>query len=407
MTLHRSIFATSHLLALAMLWLTSHSPLAAKEPAPVHPMVPMFHLWDYEKAAQRITKVAETGARRISFTILMLVELEPGFKVKHYGATWSRKKADGGIEYAFQPMTESIRKQIRLEFEKAFAQAVKHNLEINILPQIDATGEITEWRNFFDFDPTTKLGGYSYETAMLETVLEALEATVPSGHPVEMTLEGEMGCSLFTHPAAWHDMLKHIRSRQKLDKLRLGISANYEGVSGKVVPTAAQQKAMTQLIESSDFIGLSCYAKTAVPPTVNDFTACVNKFCEEFQTAGSPIPATKPLRFTELGHGGGGFDKDWKLIVPGPMLDRMGRASFFGTDKVEKNPWTTPERIAFRRDFYQAALQFLTTQPAKWRVEQAYLWSFGSWDVHGITNPVFADTEITADITKHNRALQN
>lgn len=103
-------------------------------------------------------------------------------------------------------------------------------------------------------------------------------------------------CTLCIHPAAWHDMLKRIRSRQKLDKLRLGISANYEGVSGKVTPTAPQQKAMPQLIESCDFIGLSC------------------------------------------------------------------RASFFGTDKVEKNPWTTPERIACRRDFYEAALQFLTTQ---------------------------------------------
>jgi hypothetical protein len=76
------------------------------------------------------------------------------------------------------------------------------------------------------------------------------------------------------------------------------------------------------------------------------------------------------------------------------------------TSDPQKNPWTTPERIAFRRDFYHAALQFLATQPAKWRVEQAYLWSFGSWDVHGITNPVFADTEITADIAKHNRDLK-
>jgi len=374
--------------------------------APVHPMVPMFHRWDYEKSVERIRRAAATGATRVSFTVLLLSELEPGFKVRHFGAVWPGPPANPGEPESpvFQPMTEAMRQEIRASLQTAFAEAVKLGLEINVLPQIDATGTLTGWRNFFDFDPVQKLGTFSYETAVLNTVVEALEASVPAGHPVEMSLEGEMGCTLFTHPDAWGSILARLRARGKLTRLRLGISANYEGVTGKVLPDAAAQEGMRRLISACDFIGLSCYAKTGVPPAAADFTACVDQFCREFAGAGCPIPWHKPLRFTELGHGGGGFDADWKLTVPGPDVARMGKAAFFGTDDLAKNPWTQPDRVAFRRGFYRAALEFLATQPAHWQVEQAYLWSFGSWDVQGITEPTFADPDITAAIRRHNTA---
>jgi hypothetical protein len=377
-------------------------------PAPVHPMVPLFHRWHCEKAVELVRLAAKTGAKRVSFTVLLLAELGPGFKIKHFGAVWPKAppKADGSVETIFQPMTPDMRQEIRSSLETAFREAVRCGLEINVLPQIDASGAIQEWRNFFDFDPTAKLGGFSYESAMLETVLEALEAAVPAGHRVEMTLEGEMGCTLFTHPDAWLAIMERLRDRKKLTNLRLGISANYEGVAGKVVPDAGQQAGMQRLIKASDFTGLSCYAKVSQPPVLADFTACVEQFCSEFAKAGCPIPQDKPLRFTELGHGGGGFDSDWKLTVPGPIVERMGKAAFFGTDVLEKNPWTTPERIAFRRAFYGAALEFLSTQPARWRVEQAYLWSYGSWDVHGLMEQTFADPEIAEAVRKHNLSIR-
>jgi hypothetical protein len=379
---------------------------AAGSVAAVHPMVPMFHRWDYEKSVERIARVAETEARRVSFTVLLLSELEPGFKVRNFGAVWPRRKEDGAVEYVFQPMTPAMRQEIGAALRTAFAEAVKRGLEINVLPQIDASGAITEWRNFFDFDPTVKCGEFSYESAMLETILESLEAVVPAGHPVEMTLEGEMGCSLFTHPDKWRAVLERQRTRGKLTKLRLGISANYEGVTGKVKPDAAQQEGMKRLIAASDFIGLSCYANVGVPPVPEDFRRCVEKFVQEFADAGCPIPPDKPLRWTELGHGGGGFDAEWKLKVPGPMVERLGNAAFFGTDKPEENPWNDEARVNFRRQFYRAALDSLTTLSAPWKVETAYLWSYGSWDVHGIHGTVFGDATIAGEIRKHNAAAE-
>lgn len=380
--------------------------LAGGLPAPVYPMVPMFHRWDYEKSAERIARAADSGARRVSFTVLLLSELEPGFRVRNFGAAVEVLKSDGAKEVVFRAMTAESRLEMLRALSTAFREAARRGLEINILPQIDASGAITEWRNFFDFDPTAKLGEFSYETAMLETVVEALEAAVPSDRPVEMTLEGEMGRSLFSYPGAWRGIMERLRARGKLNRFRIGISANYEGVTGQVVPDETQRAGMQQLIAASDFVGISCYAKTSIPPVVADFTACVDTFCAEFASAGCPIPTDKPLRFTELGHGGGGFDAEWKLTVPAPLFDRMGKAAFFGTDKADKNPWTTPERIAFRRGFYEAALKFLTTQPARWQVETAYLWSYGSWDIHGIHDPLFADPAIAAAIKAHNANLR-
>ena len=378
---------------------------AGGPPAPVYPMVPMFHRWDYEKSGERIARAADSGAKRISFTVLLLSELEPGFKVRNFGAAVEVAKPDGTKEVVFQAMTAESRQEMIGALRTAFADAARRGMEINVLPQIDSSGAIMEWRNFFDFDPTARLGGFSYEKAMLETVVEALEAALPPDRKAEMTLEGEMGRSLFTYPDAWRDVISRLKARGKLKQFRLGISANYEGVAGKVEPDAARQEGMRRLIAACDFIGISCYAKTGLPPVVADFTACVDTFCAEFAKAGCPIPEDKPLRFTELGHGGGGFDADWKLTVPAPLLDRMGKAAFFGTDKPDKNPWTTPERIAFRRGFYEASLKFLATQPARWNVETAYLWSYGSWDVHGIHEPLFADPLIADAIQAHNAGL--
>ncbi len=245
-----------------------------------------------------------------------------------------------------------------------------------------------------DFDPTAKLEGFSYEEMLTQTVLGALEDAVPAEWPVELALEGEMGKSLFTYPGAWLATLERTKARGKLKKLRVGISANYENARGQVKPDAPAQQAMNALIKAADFIGISCYAKVSTPPKGEDFTAAVHHFAAEFAEAGTPIPRDKPLRFTEVGVGGGGFDKDWRLTVPSPTVEGMAKAAFFGTDDVAKNPWTREDLRTFRRQWHAAAMDFLRTQPADWKVTSAWLWSFGSWDVHGLEKQEFRDDTI-------------
>jgi hypothetical protein len=60
---------------------------------------------------------------------------------------------------------------------------------------------------------------------------------------------------------------------------------------------------------------------------------------------------------------------------------------------------------SLRRQYHNALLQFLATQPAQWRVSGVFVWSMGSWDPVGLSQPEFADPEIIATIEKHNRAV--
>jgi hypothetical protein len=60
---------------------------------------------------------------------------------------------------------------------------------------------------------------------------------------------------------------------------------------------------------------------------------------------------------------------------------------------------------SLRREYHTALLDFLNEQPARWRVEAAFLWSMGSWDPIGLRDPEFADPEIAAAVERHNRRV--
>lgn len=375
---------------------------------PLSPMVPLYHHWDLTAAPKRVREAAkpENGARSVQFTLTLLADLDAKFKVLRWGDIWEKPGATPGAkkEHGFVPMNEAIRAQYLVWLTNAFATAVSEKLGIAVLCHANAGGTIQEWRNYYDFDPTEKLEGYSYEDAMTRLVLEALEASVPADWPVELTLEGEMGCTLFSHPDAWLQVLERAKSRGKLKNLRVGISANHDNVRAKYEPDPKQKSDMNALIRAADYVGISCYAKVSVPPTAADFTATLDRFAAEFVAVGCPIPDGKEIHFSELGLGGGGRrpEKNSQLTVPSPTVEGMATAAFFGTGEVAKNPWALETHRAFRRQWHRAALDFLATQPARWPVTSAYLWSQGSWDVHGFTQPVFRDEEIVKMIREHN-----
>ncbi len=378
---------------------------------PVEPMIPLFHQWHWKAAPETVKKVVAgaPGTKRVQFVVLMLGELDEAKKVRRWGTVWDPPaKAPSGGKPIFQALTPEMRSTITGWLTDAFRAATTAGLEISVLCQVDAadTGAVQEWRNHFDFDPAVTLDGGSYESAVLGPVVAALDAAVPKGAAVELAVEGEMGQTLFTHPTAWRQIVQRLKSAAGHTNWRVGLSANYENVAAGVKPDASSAADRQALMAAADFIGLSCYAKAGLPPTAADFTACVEAFAAEWAAAGCPIPPGKPLRFTELGLGGGGFDADWKLQVPAPILDRMGKAAFFGTDDPAKNPWTDEARRNYRRAWHRAALDFLSEKRTAWTISTAFLWSFASHDVHGFERPAFRDEAIVEDIRAHNAALR-
>ncbi len=377
---------------------------------PVEPMIPLFHQWHWKPAPETVRKVVAgaPGTRRVQFVVLMLGELDAAKRVTRWGTVWDAPDAarNPAAKPVFTPLTPGVRATIRDWLTAAFRAATDAGLEVSVLCQVDAsdTGAVQDWRNFFDFDPTDVLPGGSYESAVLGPVMEALDAAVPRGTRVELAVEGEMGRTLFTHPDKWRQIIARLKSEPGREAWRVGISANYENVAGETKPDASPASERQALVAAADFVGLSCYAKAGAVPTEQDFAGCVEKFAAEWAAAGCAIPPGKPLRFTELGLGGGGFDDEWQLRLPAPRLDRM--APFSGTDDVAKNPWQDAARRDYRRAWHRAALSYLRQPRTPWPVASAFLWSFASHDVHGFTQPAFRDDVIVRDIREHNESVR-
>ncbi|MBA3273670.1 MAG: hypothetical protein H0T11_07340 [Chthoniobacterales bacterium] len=146
------------------------------------------------------------------------------------------------------------------------------------------------------------------------------------------------------------------------------------------------------------------YQKLGVPPRAGDIAASVEQFVAEFSEMGCALPEGKPLHFVEFGIGGGGQRPDETFHAPAATVEAAARTPFVGTDKLEENPWRSVELVRLRRQTYGAFCDFLARPITDHPVHAAYSWSYGSWDVHGLVHPAFADEEIAHRIQKHNRA---
>jgi hypothetical protein len=283
-----------------------------------------------------------------------------------------------------------------------------HNMEVFILPHIDAGGKVHTWRNWVDFNPLDEYDGYTYETLMIDSIANALAETVDADTHVELALSGEMGTSLFRYPVAYREIVRRLRGRSDLKPLKIGISLNHGGISGQGNPTGIddielteeQRVQMQSLIDECDFIGMSFYRPVSESPTPADFVRGIEHFMGEFHEHGLRVPTSKPMHFSEVGIGGG-HDEDDAAANPAKAV----QTPWAGSGDPRTNPWRQPAMQRLRRQYHQALLEFLKHQPAPWHVSAAFFWSTGSWDPQGLRHPQFADPEIMAAIARHNEGI--
>jgi hypothetical protein len=158
---------------------------------------------------------------------------------------------------------------------------------------------------------------------------------------------------------------------------------------------------MQQLIDECDFVGMSFYRPVSVPPTVDDFVRGIDYFRSEFSQHGLKLPRSKPLHFSEVGIGGGFNDDD-----EAHEARKAAETPWAGSGDGRINPWRNFEMKQLRRQYHEALLQFLATQPARHRVTASFFWSTGSWDPQGMRQPIYADNTIMAAIERHNKAAR-
>ena len=353
-----------------------------------------------ETTLATIDMVAARGDRRLNVCVTVLVDLTDDLTIKTYGS--NRRPAQH-----YRPFDDTAVRQLQNDLCRVFARMREHEMDICILPHIDAGGEIHTWRNWVDFDPLAAHGGYSYASLMIDSIADALAATIDEDTKVEMALSGEMGTSLFRYPASYRAMIRRLRARPDLKQLKIGISLNHSGISGQNNPTGAddieldgEQRAELQaLIDECDFVGMSFYRPVGVRPTTADFVRGIEHFMGEFQAHGLEVPLSKPMHFSEVGIGGG-HDDDDRGYDPTEAV----KSPWEGSGDPRTNPWLDPAMQRLRRRYHEALLAFLDQQASRWHVSAAFFWSTGSWDPQGLQHPVFADSEIAAAIERHNRA---
>jgi hypothetical protein len=353
-----------------------------------------------DETLSSIDAAAARGDRRLNVAVTILVDLTKDFRIKSFG--WSH-----GPGHDYAPCEATMRRLLNEALRKVFARMVEHDMDIYILPHIDAGGRVRTWRNWILFDPLQSYGGYSYNDLMIGSIADALAATVSPDTRVEMALSGEMGASLFLHPESYRKIIRGLRSRPELEPLKLGISLNHNGISGRGNPTSTQdirlnndsRRQMQRLIDECDFIGMSFYRPVNVPPTTDDFVRGIDYFMSEFAQHGLTVPTAKPLHFSEVGIGGG-YENDNDAGDP----VKAAETPWAGSGDPRINPWSRKPMWEFRRQYHQALLEFLQTQPARWHVSAAFFWSTGSWDPQGLRHPIFGDAVIMNGVRRHNAA---
>lgn len=372
---------------------------------PLHPMVPMFHKWQMEAAPAVVDKVAGLGHKRVQFCVTLQTRLKSGNQLESIGL-FRDSKPPGGPN-AYFPIDPEVSREVSGYLNASFAKAVAHHMEISVLLHLNSHGDNQMWRNDFDFDPLVPLAGVSYQDGFFRIVMEALESSLPSDHPVEISVQGEMGTTVFLYPDSWRKLIETARSRGKLRKARFGVSFNYQGIAGKAEPAAINKDALKRLWDVCDFIGVSMYQAVSHPPVAHDFDLAVGLFAGEFYGLGCPLPVDKPLHFVEVGIGGGGQSpKDWQPDVPAENPADAARAPYLGSSDIAKaNPWADASLRALRVGYHKELCSYLANTRPRYPVKRAFLWSYGSWDLMGLEESRFADPEIIRLIDSHNHSL--
>ncbi|QDU88839.1 hypothetical protein Pla175_22230 [Pirellulimonas nuda] len=368
---------------------------AAARPAALNSAVLIYDQKTLASAPEVLARIAAQGERRVMFVVTVHCRLSPDLKPTALGLMRDRYQS-WQDPANFIPLDDENLAGYRESLTRALRKANDLGMDVAILPHFDPAGEVTEWRNRYDFDPLADIGGYTYAGALIETCLLALEEGCDASTRIDFSLGGEMGHSVFAYPSSYLELARRVRARLAGRPVRIGVSLNHSDVADGLKASAEHQAELRGLFDACDFLGFSNYSPFPPPPRSGQFSEACRRFLEEMAKCGVRVGPDTPLQFSEIGLGGAP-DRRGAATV-----DRAAAEPWEGTTQLAKNPWRAPDMIRLRRDYHSELLEFLTEQPGPRRVEAAYFWSEGSWDPIDVQASGFGDAEIQAAVRTHN-----
>ncbi|TWU00254.1 hypothetical protein Pla108_12010 [Botrimarina colliarenosi] len=385
--------------------------------APLCPTVMLFDAESLDSAAERVNRAAEIvavappGDRWVQFVPTLHTRLNEDLTIDAYGLQGSRR---GPWESAsnFTVATDDLADRFRDAFAAAIGQAVRRGLNVSLLPHLDpAGGPVNEWRNLYRFAPGDVIGPGSYESLLIDPLADAVEAGATSDTRVDFALSGEMGRSLFEHPADYLQLVRRLRERfatnPRTAGVRLGVALNWSGLAGELDQATINRGAVAELFAAFDFVAFSCYAPVSVPPTPQDFQQATQNFLQELRSLGGDLPPEARLVYAEAGIGGDTV----RPGADGPVYATPAEVAakpYEGRGSSRLSPWTNPALAELRQQYHAALCEYLqngpdTTPP----IDKAFLWSEGPWDPQGVAGERFRDDAIADAIDQHNAVDPN
>lgn len=320
--------------------------------------------------------------------------------------------------------------------QRCFAAAVNAGFTgIQILNHIDSQDH-SEWRNFLDFDPMQRYGGWAYEDIVVRPAAEALKAVIKPHTKVWFMMSGEMGRSIFAHPVSYLQLMNKYRGslaeKKKSGTVKMGVALHWNKVCGdcfdmphvnshslynttyhQVFEAQKDQIArkfdvpmIKRVFETSDVIGISHYAPAPhTGVSAGMFSMPIDTTAYELAHWGINLKdlitrGGKDFLFSEVGLGGGdpNNQRAASSLLELAMNPLNGIWAVYNT---AQDPWRNADYKLYRREWFKALTTFLYGGGGpRYKVDAAFIWSVGTWDVAAI-HPIstseqgtYADWEI-------------
>lgn len=337
-----------------------------------------------------------------------------------------------------QRFRDSLAACLKVATDRGFDISV--NLHVD-----DATkGGLGGWRNTLNFNPVEPYSGVSYVEAVLNPIADAISSALKSDTQVWVTMQGEMGATVFFHPREWQEVANQLRSRitggQSNSNVYIGVGLNNAKLCGCIlVPIIDQREYLAKFpaafeeVESEfdlpaiqalfnsavDYIGLSAY----IPQASVRFEACaleglMTRLDQEFQYYGLTlkdlIAKGKEVHWIEFGVGGGSSPTGDKKAT---TAEEAAYTPFFGMSGPytrAKDPFvlydlSRPSPVRdYARWFYNKTAEYLAQGGCDYTVAHVYIWNLESWDVQALyplsttSEGSYRDPVITDLIDSHN-----
>lgn len=353
---------------------------------------------------------------------------------------WCYSRYEEGGQFTCPELTEQEIQKYKNGLGACFKTAVDLGFDLTVNARVDDGRALGGWRNTLAFDPQKEYNGFSYETGILQPLVDVmLEAAGPSTQ-LAITPQGEMGATVFLYPESWIDVTTSLKAQLGSDS-EVGLGINNLKLCGCIgvpiinayeylatlptdFPKVADQfdnAAIRNLFTNVDYVALSAYIpqyNLTFPPC--DMEALMVRLDEEFSYYNLTLKELSdeygvPIRFQEFGVGGAKNPYGEAATT----AEEAAEFPYFGINgqfSCDKDPFkgcesgTNPIK-EYRRHYFRTTAEWLAQGGCNYTADKVYIWNLGSWDVLAISPTSFdgqgnySDPEIVRIINEHNSEM--